>query len=276
MLGMLTIVSTLTAMLVYRLSASKIAALASILLLFSCQTSLTLASRFYTMHYLVGAAFALLAVLLCYRQVLTPLRVGSLMLLALLAMVMSASGNPASAQELKLDPVNVAGPDACGECHKTSVAVWKKTRHAITFKELPRKKEAKKMGKESSIANQIILNAQDDENESPMSMKSDADKLEERWLHPIVRTHPETGRKAIYCGSPHVERIENMRISESRVLIDFLNKHATSEAFTTRFRWQPGSLAMWDNRCVMHYALNDYAGQRREMNRVTIEGDAPR
>lgn len=87
MLGMLTIVSTLAAMLVYRLSASKIAALASILLLFSCQTSLTLASRFYTMHYLVGAAFALLAVLLCYRQVLTPLRVGSLMLLALLAMV---------------------------------------------------------------------------------------------------------------------------------------------------------------------------------------------
>jgi taurine dioxygenase len=110
----------------------------------------------------------------------------------------------------------------------------------------------------------------------PMSMKSDAEKVEERWLHPIVRTHPETGRKAIYCDSPHVERIENMRISESRVLIDFLNKHATSEAFTTRFRWQPGSLAMWDNRCVMHYALNDYAGQRREMNRVTIEGDAPR
>ncbi|MDF1622107.1 MAG: hypothetical protein P1V33_01385 [Pseudohongiella nitratireducens] len=86
MLGMLTIVSTLTALLVQRLSASKLSGLASIVLLFSCQTTLTLASRFYTMHYLVGAVFALLAVLLCYRQALTPLRIGGLMLLALLAM----------------------------------------------------------------------------------------------------------------------------------------------------------------------------------------------
>ena len=69
----------------------------------------------------------------------------------MVAMALSASGNPASAQEIKLDPANVAGPDACGECHKSSVAVWKKTRHAITFKELPRKKEAKKIAKNLGI-----------------------------------------------------------------------------------------------------------------------------
>lgn len=69
----------------------------------------------------------------------------------MVAMAMPASGNPASAQELKLDPANVAGPDACGECHKSSVAVWKKTRHAITFKELSRKKEAKKIAKNLGI-----------------------------------------------------------------------------------------------------------------------------
>jgi len=109
----------------------------------------------------------------------------------------------------------------------------------------------------------------------PMSMKSDDTKAAERWLHPVVRTHPETGKKAIYCDAPHVERLENMRVAESQVLIDFLNEFATDEPFTTRFRWRPGSMAMWDNRCVMHYALNDYAGQRREMNRVTIKGDRP-
>ena len=90
-----------------------------------------------------------------------------------------------------------------------------------------------------------------------------------------MRTHPETGRKALYLDLPHVERLENMRVHESNVLIEFLNRHATSEQFTTRFRWRPGSLAVWDNRCVQHYALNDYAGQRREMNRITVKGDVP-
>ena len=112
-----------------------------------------------------------------------------------------------------------------------------------------------------------------DKADHPMKMKSDVAKEEARWLHPVVRTHPETGRKALYIDAPHVERLENMRIHESQVLIDFLNRHATSEPFTTRFRWRAGSLAMWDNRCVMHYALNDYPGQRREMNRISLKGD---
>jgi taurine dioxygenase len=109
----------------------------------------------------------------------------------------------------------------------------------------------------------------------PMDMTKDAEKEQARFLHPIVRTHPETGRKALYLDLPHVERLENMRVSESQPLMDFLYHHATQPQFTTRLSWRPGSLAIWDNRCVQHYALNDYAGQRREMNRITVKGDIP-
>ena len=109
----------------------------------------------------------------------------------------------------------------------------------------------------------------------PMEKRSDAEHAQERHLHPIVRTHPETGRKALYIDPPHVERLENMRISESEPLMNYLAAHATEPRFTTRFRWRPGSLAVWDNRCVQHYALNDYQGQRREMNRITVKGERP-
>lgn len=109
----------------------------------------------------------------------------------------------------------------------------------------------------------------------PMNMKKDGARESARFLHPVVRTHPETGNKALYLDLPHVECFEGMKVHESEPLMNFLVQHATQPKFSARFRWRVGSLALWDNRCVQHYALNDYPGQRREMNRTTVAGDVP-
>ncbi len=92
--------------------------------------------------------------------------------------------------------------------------------------------------------------------------------------HPLVRTHPETGRKALFIGG-HVHRFEDMTEQESRPLIDFLMQHSTRPEFTCRFRWKSGSVAFWDNRCTQHFAINDYPAETRIMHRVTICGDTP-
>ena len=108
-----------------------------------------------------------------------------------------------------------------------------------------------------------------------MKKRDNPDVAEQRVRHPIIRTHPDTGRKAIYASVYHCERFEGMTRDESLPLLRFLHEHATKLDFTTRLRWQEGTLAVWDNRCVFHYALNDYHGERRHMRRVTIEGEIP-
>ena len=92
-------------------------------------------------------------------------------------------------------------------------------------------------------------------------------------VHPLVRTHPETGRKSIYIGS-HTQNLYGFNESEADTLIDFLRDHSTRPEFTCRFRWEVGSLALWDNRCVQHQALADY-NERKRMHRITIAGDTP-
>lgn len=92
--------------------------------------------------------------------------------------------------------------------------------------------------------------------------------------HPMIRTHPETGRKALYIGN-HMQHFTGLSREESEPLRQYLMAHATKPEYTCRFRWAPGSLAFWDNRCTQHYAINDYPGQRRRMHRITICGDAP-
>ena len=94
--------------------------------------------------------------------------------------------------------------------------------------------------------------------------------------HPIVRTHPETGRKALYTSDAHTACIRGWTEAESLPLLRFLWQHQVKAEFTCRFRWEVGSLAFWDNRCAMHNPINDYHGFRRVMHRITLAGDRPR
>jgi len=94
--------------------------------------------------------------------------------------------------------------------------------------------------------------------------------------HPAVRTHPETGKKALYVSRSHTIRFRDMTEDESRPLIDWLQVHQTRPEFTCRVRWEPGTLTVWDNRCTLHNAINDYHGQRRRMRRLTVGAQTPR
>jgi taurine dioxygenase len=95
-------------------------------------------------------------------------------------------------------------------------------------------------------------------------------------VHPLVRTHPETRRKALYVGHPETAQcIDGMTREESRPLLDFLYAHSTAPDNLYRHMWETGDVVMWDNRCTMHYAVHDYGNQERVLNRITMEGEAP-
>lgn len=93
--------------------------------------------------------------------------------------------------------------------------------------------------------------------------------------HPLVRRHPVTGELSLYVDEVYAVAIEGMSGAESRALLDLLVRHITQHHFTCRLRWEPGMVAMWDNRAALHLAANDYDGFRREMYRTTMAGEAP-
>ena len=100
-------------------------------------------------------------------------------------------------------------------------------------------------------------------------------EADESLTHPLVRTHPVTGRKALFISPVYTTGIEGMTPSESQAILAFLFGHMTQAEFIYRHHWQAGMLLMWDNRCTMHFAEGGYDGHLRVMHRTTVAGDTP-
>lgn len=103
----------------------------------------------------------------------------------------------------------------------------------------------------------------------------DTDAEYPQATHPIVRTHPETGKQSLYVNRLFTSHIKVMKAAESRALLDFLYDHVERPAFQTRFKWSKNDIALWDNRCVQHLAVWDYWPHERKGLRFTIKGDQP-
>ena len=102
--------------------------------------------------------------------------------------------------------------------------------------------------------------------------QKDPGKTQVRTYHPAVRTHPDSKKISLYVGR-HTIELESFTKNESTPILNYLKNHAIIPEFTCRFTWREGSIAIWDNRCTQHYAIDDYAGHRRRMHRITIMGE---
>jgi len=136
-------------------------------------------------------------------------------------------------------------------------------------------------GLKATLANLRAINSA----ENPDAAKTRVPRIESRGqtsnisttaVHPVVRTHPETGRKALYVNGGHTVCFEGMTPEESAPLLNYIYTVQQRPEFSCRHRWETGDLAFWDNRAAQHNALNDYHGHRRVMWRVTLAGDSPK
>lgn len=129
-------------------------------------------------------------------------------------------------------------------------------------------------------ARDVLLSRQDssrdtDRKVGDIKLTVDQQRNIEGSYHPIVRTHPETGNKALYVEAAYSLGIRGLTDEEAAPLLAFLRGHVTREIFTCRLRWENGTFVMWDNRACIHYAFNDYDGFRREMRRTIVDGEIP-
>ena len=133
------------------------------------------------------------------------------------------------------------------------------------------------MGISSSAKADVSKTREDRIKESDKTDGSGSAKSPQQFqaLHPIVRTHPETGRKALYVNVAHTAGIDGMSDAESAPILNFLFAHQVKPEVTCRFVWEPDSIAFWDNRCTQHNPVNDYHGFRRVMHRITLQGEKP-
>ncbi len=114
----------------------------------------------------------------------------------------------------------------------------------------------------------------DNRNARSMKVRHDEASMAE-MTHPIVRVHPESGRRALFANVAYTVRFDGMTEAESLPLLKYLYEHSARPEFVCRFTWSPGAMAIWDNRCLVHFAINDYAGYRRELRRTTVRGEKP-
>ena len=108
-----------------------------------------------------------------------------------------------------------------------------------------------------------------------MELDMKTQSMVEGSFHPLVRTHPKSGERALYVDQTYSNGIEGLTADESSGLLSFLKEHVTQPAFTCRLRWEQDTFVLWDNRGCCHHAFNDYDGHRRELYRTTVKGEVP-